>query len=160
MTIDLIVSHHLDAVDWAGVRVVAGEPALEVPKALQQLVAATSEAEAERRTGSSTTVWLCKGSCSTRRRCSCPRCWLRSLVRPLRSRERTSLIFLSRSLAVEADQSEVARGNRALGAEARRAAREGVWLAYRLAAHPAAQVRERALFIIHAADPDRDRVAQ
>ena len=64
------------------------------------------------------------------------------------------------SLSGEADQSEVARGNRALGAEAGRAAREGVWLAYRLAAHPAAPVRERALFIIHAADPDRDRVAQ
>jgi hypothetical protein len=70
------------------------------------------------------------------------------------------LDLLVEILTGESDQYEVARGRGQLGPEARRAASDDVWLAYSLAADAEAGVRERAVFIVHAIDRDRERVGR
>jgi hypothetical protein len=156
--IDPIVRQQLDAVDWHRLRTITGS-ASGVPEAFRRLLEATSDAEADDAYWKLDNRVVVQGQLFD----SAPRLVpvLLAALAHVASAVATIYVLdlLVEILDGEADQSEVARGNADLGAEARRAAREGVWLAHHLASSPEASVRERALMIVHAIDPDHDRSA-
>lgn len=155
-----LVRHELDAVDWDALRVIDSKPASNVPEAVERLLATESETDAENAYWKLDNRVVVQGQLFDSAPPLVPALFA-ALSTSLTEANKTYVLdLLVEILAGESAQSEAARGKRHLGQNARHAAIEGLWLAYRLASDPESSVRERAIFIVHSIDPNRDRVAR
>jgi hypothetical protein len=155
--LNALVQHQLETVDWSAQRVIAGRSGADVPAAVERLLAASSDDEAE------AAYWLLDNRVVVQGQlfqAALPLVdvLLAALAGPLPPIARVYVADLLVEIAKGVpDESELARGNGTLEDDVRRAARAGLWLIYSLCLDGDTRLRERGLFIADAIDADRGR---
>jgi hypothetical protein len=153
-----LTRYELDAVDWPDQRVIEGRDGADIPGAVDKLMAARSEADAEAAYWMLDNRVVVQGQLFEAALPLVP-VLLAALTDPLPAFVRVHLADLLIEITRGTpDETELARGNSDLAERIKRAARAGLWLIYSLCFDPNPQVRERGLFLAHATDPDRDRL--
>jgi hypothetical protein len=153
-----LVDMHLDAVDWNALRAMASAAA--VPDAVRALVAAGSEHDADAAYWRLDNNVVVQGQLFESALPLVP-VLLAALAGPVAEPARVRLADLLVEIASGTpDESERERGNGGLGRACRAAVAEGLWLVYSLLQSDDARLRERAVQVVYAAEPDREKLAR
>jgi hypothetical protein len=152
-----LTEYHLGRVDWASLRAMGD--AATVPDAIRQLLAAESDADADRAYWRLDNTVVVQGQLFEAALALVP-VLLAAATGSLSPLARVRLLDLVVEIASGApDESEREHGNGTLGRDCRLALGEGLWLMYATLASDDERLRERAVQIVYATDPDRARLA-
>jgi hypothetical protein len=153
-----LARYELDSVDWTDQRVIEGRDSADIPTAVGELLAATSEADAEDAYWMLDNRVVVQGQLFEAALPLVP-VLLAALTDSLPAFVRVRLAdVLVEIMKGTPDETELARGNSDLAERIKRAAGPGLWLMYSLCLDPNPLLRQRGLFLADATDLDRDRV--
>jgi hypothetical protein len=154
------VRERLAATNWASQRASAGRSAAHVPIAVEALLTATTEDEAERAYWQLDNTVVVQGQLFASARPLVP-VLLAALAGPLSAPARAHVADLLIEIACGwPDRSEVDRGNGDVGDACRDAVRDGSGLIYEMLRSDDPGLRERALHILNAVERDRGAFAR
>lgn len=155
---NFLVTIHLDAVDWGSLRAMGRADA--VPDAVRRLVESESDRDADAAFWQLVNNVVVQGQLFEAALPLVP-ILLAALAGPLAPPARVRVVDLLAEIASgRPDESERVAGNAGLGRACRAEAAEGLWLVYSLLLSGDARLREHAVQIVYATNPDRDRVVE